>query len=52
MVAEELDSLDHAIERQKNEERLMAQRMILPEEERQPLPGIEPDKSQVTRDKI
>lgn len=41
MVAEELDSLDHAIERQKNEERLMAQRMILPEEERQPLPDAE-----------
>ena len=39
MVAEELDNLDKAIEREKVEERLMAQRMILPEEERQPLPG-------------
>jgi len=41
MIAEELDSLDKAIDRQKVEERLMAQRMILPEEEHQPLPNAE-----------
>ena len=38
-IQEELDQLDDAIERHKVEERMMAQRMILPKEEQRPLPG-------------
>lgn len=40
-IQEELDQLDDAIERHKVEERMMAQRMILPKEEQRPLPDPE-----------
>ena len=38
-IQEELDELDQDIERYKVEEKMMAQRMIVPKEEQQPLPG-------------
>ena len=38
-IQEELENLDNAIEKYKADERLMAQRMIVPKEEQRPLPG-------------
>jgi len=40
-IQEELDELDQDIERYKVEEKMMAQRMIVPKEEQQPLPDPE-----------
>lgn len=40
-IQEELENLDNAIEKYKADERLMAQRMIVPKEEQRPLPDPE-----------
>lgn len=40
-IAEELSSLDRDFDRYKAEERMMAQRMVLPKEEQHPLPDAE-----------